>query len=322
MLGKNVVVFGGTGFVGRSVVNELSKQGYHTRLVVRRAERHRDFMLFPNASLVEQKELDAEILNDILKDTDLVVNLYADTTAKTENVTLDELVERAQKIKQAVEHAKITRLMILSQLGADNSQETNKYSCALAKADAIQLSTVNANVTIAKPGMLIGEGDETTSIFRTQLSIIGVLPVPNSSTVVQPLAVQDFALAFVNAIEDETAFAKKLNFVGEETLKLKELAQLIVEMRGAKPGWVIPMCGLGGRFMAYLGRLAPVKSVSATLVNTLKLDLISNDGFATLYGFEPTSLEQVLAKYIVEPGMRSRYNFYRKEAGRDEIDLA
>ena len=48
ILGNKVSVFGGTGFVGREVVNELSKAGYEVTLLVRRPERYRDFALYAN----------------------------------------------------------------------------------------------------------------------------------------------------------------------------------------------------------------------------------------------------------------------------------
>ncbi len=322
MLGKKVVVLGGSGFVGRSVLNELSKQGYEASVVVRRAERHRDLLLFPNTKLVEHKELNGQVLETLFADADIVLNLFADTTAKTENLPVTELPAMAQQIKRAVEVTKVERIMMLSQLGADDTQEGNSFLNELGKADAIMLSTVNASVTVMKPGMLIGAGDETTSLFSKQLNIMGILPVANSGVTVQPLAVQDFAKAFVGCIADESAFGQKKVCVGEECLRLKDLAKLIVAIKDKKPGIVIPMCSLGAKTMAYLGRLAPIKSVSNTLVYALKDDLVSQDCFSSLYGFEPISIEQALVQYVIDPGMRCRYNFYRQEAGRDEQDLA
>ena len=100
LLGKQVVVLGGTGFVGRSVVSELSKQGYKIKIAVRRLERHRDFMLFPQVELVEMKKVTQKNLANLFQDADIVFNLYADTTAKTENIPIEDMAAMAKIIIQ------------------------------------------------------------------------------------------------------------------------------------------------------------------------------------------------------------------------------
>ncbi len=120
MTGNKVVVLGGTGFVGRSVVNELSKNGYEISVVVRRPERFREFLLFPKTRLVQLDSLlQTDGLKAILKGADIVVNLTADMTAKTEAVVDKELVQVNQQIKKAVESAGVKRVLSLSQIGAD-----------------------------------------------------------------------------------------------------------------------------------------------------------------------------------------------------------
>ncbi len=323
LLGKNVVVLGGTGFVGRAVVNELSKQGYNIDVVVRRPDRHRDFMLFPQAQLVEMKEITAENLDKLFSQADVVFNLYADMTAKTENIPLEEMVDVAQAIKKSIEESNVQRYLSLSQIGANASDESNDFSYQLGKVDELVMSTVKAGVTIAQPSMLIGVGDETTAIISKQMKIQPfLLAVVNAKTQVQPLAVQDFAKAFVNTIADEKALAKKLIMAGNERLSIKELATLIREMMDKKPAFIYSMCDFGAKLQARLGRLSLLKSVSENFVVTLKQDLITDEDFTEHYGFQPISLEQTLVSYVVDPSMRERYNHFRKEAGRNTEDLA
>ncbi|MDX1796899.1 MAG: NAD(P)H-binding protein, partial [Hydrogenovibrio sp.] len=74
MFGKKVVVLGGTGVVGRAVINELSKQGYETRVAVRRPERFRDFALFPGTKLATLSSYDdVDQLKALFADTDIVI---------------------------------------------------------------------------------------------------------------------------------------------------------------------------------------------------------------------------------------------------------
>jgi NADH dehydrogenase len=323
LLGKQVVVLGGTGFVGRSVVSELSKQGYKIKIAVRRLERHRDFMLFPQVELVEMKKVTQKNLANLFQDADIVFNLYADTTAKTENIPIEDMAAMAKIIKNEVELSNIQRFLSLSQIGANSNDESNKYSYELEKVDELFMTFIKEGITIAQPSMLIGVGDETTSIISKQMRIQSfVLPIVNAKSLVQPLAIQDFAKVFVAAIIDETTIGQRLIVAGNERLSIKELAILIREMMGKKPAFIYSMGKLGASLVTRLGRLSLLKSVSETFVVTLNKDLITDKKFIDNFGFEPISLEQTLVAYVLDPSMRERYNYFRKEAGRNVEDLA
>lgn len=322
MSGKKVVVLGGTGFVGRAVVNELSKNGYTTDVTVRRPERYREFLLFPNTQLVQLDDMqDAEALTKVLKGADVVVNMVSDLTSGTEAVAVDDLVKVNQQIKKAIESAEVHRVMTLSQIGADANNAKNNWLCVLGESDAVMHTVASADVTIMRAGMLLGEGDDAVCRFRTQLSRFPVLPIANSGVEVQPLALTDFALAMVNTIKDESAYGQKIEVVGEERLSLKTLGGLVKDMMDKEDAIVLPMCSLNAKFMAMLGPLAPAPTVSKTQLMSLSTDQISDTDFATRFGFVPMSIDQTLARYVISTNVRERYHYFRKEAGRDADEL-
>ncbi|AZR82924.1 NAD(P)H-binding protein [Thiomicrospira sp. S5] len=322
MTGNKVVVLGGTGFVGRSVVNELSKNGYEISVVVRRPERFREFLLFPKTRLVQLDSLlQTDGLKAILKGADIVVNLTADMTAKTEAVVDKELVQVNQQIKKAVESAGVKRVLSLSQIGADAGNARHDWLYKLGEADAIMHTIASAKVTILRAGLLLGDGDEVTSRFKAQLEWLPVLPVANAGRAVQPLSVKDFAKALVMCIDDKAAFGAKIELVGEERMTLKDLAGLVRDMMMKEDAIVLPMCSLNARFMSTLGPLAPFRSVSKVQLQLMQSDLTSENDFETRFGFMPTSVDHTLAPYIAPSNLRERYHFYRQEAGRDADEL-
>lgn len=320
MLGNKVVVLGGAGFVGRAVVNELSKQGFETSVCVRRLERYREYALYPNTKLVELSEYSDEALNQVMSGQDILVNLIADVTTGTESVEIGQQVEVTQRIKQVVDHAGIQRVMQLSQIGADATQQQNAYLSALGQADAI-ITNATAAVTILKAGLLIGDGDETTSRFNAQLNRLPLLPVYQSGRSVQPLGVADFAQAFVGSIKQSKLANQKVEVVGEQRLSLKELAEMVKEVKGEDEAFVLPMCGLNAKIMSFLGRFSPVCSVSKEQSLILSADLVSEQDFSTLFGFVPSSLESLLSSSIAPHHIRARYNDFRQDAGRDAEEL-
>lgn len=319
MLGNKVVVFGASGFVGHAVVNELSKNGFETICCVRRPDRHRALALFPNTKVVQVFDMTIDNIKPVLEGQDIVINLLSDTSLASE--TPDDLVSVTQNIKKSCNFASIQRILQLSQIGQDEAVKSSSYLASVRNADAEMLKASFAKVTILKAGLLIGEGDETSSRFSQQLDRLPLLPVYHGSTVIQPLNFADFAKAFVQTITDKTLNTQTLELVGEERLTLKELALLVKEMKGKDSAVVMPMCGINAKLMSKLGSFAPICSVSQAQLKVICCDLISDNDFATQFKFEPSSIEMTLSPYVVPHSMRARYNDFRQEAGRDASEL-
>lgn len=323
MANKKAVVLGGTGFIGRAVVSALSKQGYENKVVVRRPERFRDYLLFPNTKLVQLDTLlSTEALAKVFKDADVIVNCLADLTLNTEAVDEKDYVTVHQQIKKAAETVHVKRVISLSKIGANAGNATNPWDYSLGEADAIMHTIATAQTTILRTGVLLGAKDEVASCFKRQLSLVPVLPVANAAKKIQPLAVQDFAKAVVACIKNTATFGKKVEVVGEERMTVKELANRVKELMEKDDAVVFSMCGLNARFMTLLGPLAPVKSVSRVQQVLLKTDLVSETDFSTQFGFEPMSVDQALAGYVLTTHQRERYNHFRQGAGRNQNELA
>jgi len=321
LLGNKVSVFGGTGFVGRAVVNELSKAGYEIKVVVRRPERFREFLLYPNTTLHKLDSYDnEEQLSAAVNGADIVVNLTTDRSTKTEMIEKSDLTAVNQKIKSAIESAGVKRVLSLSQIGSNTDAPNSDWFGVLGEVGNLMHNVVNAKVTILKPGLLIGAEDDTTARFITQLNRIDLLMVAQPNTVVQPLWIKDFAQAVVGVIRKESTFGEKVEFVGEERLTMKQLGELVAELM-QKEAIVFPMCRLNANIMSMLGAFAPVASVSKSQLLMLTKDMVSDADFETQFGFAPSSLEWAISTYASPHDIRERYNYYRKEAGRNAKEI-
>ncbi len=320
-IGNKVSVFGGSGFVGHEVVKELSRAGYEVTLWVRRPERYRDFLLFSNVKVAQLSSFeDVESLNAAVSGVDVVVNLTTDRLAGPETIEEGDLILVNQKLKSAMETAGVTRVLSLSQLGASSNQPASDWTGLVAEVDGLMHGVANANVTIFKPSLLIGAKDDTTSRFIKQLNRMSLLMVAQSDTLVQPIWINDFAKALVSAIKNPAMFGQKIDVAGEERMTLKSLAELVIEIM-QKEAVVFPMCRLNATIMSKLGGLAPVASVSKTQLQMLRHDMITEADFESTFGFMPSSLERVISVYAAPHNIRERYNFYRKEAGRNVEEL-
>ena len=76
MLIKKIAILGGSGFVGQSLCNRLSEDGYKLKVPTRNREYSREnLILLPNLELVETDIHNSKNLKKLLVDCDAVINL-------------------------------------------------------------------------------------------------------------------------------------------------------------------------------------------------------------------------------------------------------
>lgn len=336
-LGKNVVVLGGAGFIGRWVINELSKQGYHTKVAVRRPQRFRDYALFPNTRLVQLDAYTETSLAPVLAEADIVVNLLADMTAGPEAIDANDLAETASIVAKAISAStsasksdsksdsksasKIARIVSVSQIGADAQRDSSDWLGQLGRADQSMLGVQGKHVTVYRAGLLLGEADHVVSAWKKQLARMPFLPLAKADTMIQPLFVRDFAQALVSDLPCESSFGEVREVAGEERLSVEQLGELVADLMEKESALVFGMCDLNAKLMSWFGPLAPIRSVSKQQMALLAEDSITDADFATQFGFMPRSIEQTLMTYVMPNGVRGRYSFYRQEAGRNSEDM-
>ena len=86
MLIKKIAILGGTGFVGQSLCNRLSEDGYELKVPTRNREYNReDLILLPNLELIETDIHNPKNLKNLLVDCDSVINLIGILNEKENN---------------------------------------------------------------------------------------------------------------------------------------------------------------------------------------------------------------------------------------------
>ncbi|HEY9017812.1 SDR family oxidoreductase [Thiomicrospira sp.] len=320
-LGKKVCVLGGAGFVGRAAVPALTEAGYEVTVAVRRVERYRELALIPGVRLVGLKNITSDALVSLFNSHDTVINLYADQSNRTECVEEESFVSVTQTIKKAAEQLGVARLIQLSQIGANASQAKSNWLRVLGEADSIIHNMASSKTTILRAGLLIGEGDNTTRLYKAQLARFPIMMVANADRQIQPLWVKDFARALVVAIKSPSCFNAKVEVAGEERMSVMDLAEWVSGFMGLESAKLIPMCQANAKFMLWLGWLAPFKTLDAYQQKQLAVDLTSQQDFSSQFGFEPTNIESILSSYVVPHKIRQRYEFFRVHAGRKSSEF-
>ena len=189
-----VTVFGGTGFLGRRVIDRLREAGVTVRVASRHAERGRRLFGEDNDAL---HSIDADIHNDLSVKRALIgahaavnaVSLYVergDETFQAVHVTAAERVAR-QARKLGVQH-----LAHVSGLGSD-PRSSSKYIKARGEGEEV-VRAAFPDVTLIRPAVMFGRGDAFVVPIARLLKRLPVYPMFGQGTTrLQPAFVDDVA---------------------------------------------------------------------------------------------------------------------------------
>ena len=256
-MNDNLLILGGTGFVGRSICGLLVDRsgGGSAQVVVpsRRPERAKHLQMLPTVRLAEADVHDEAQLTELLRGRDAVINLVAilhgsEAAFERAHVALPRTLARACAA------AGVKRVVHISALGV-GPNAPSLYLRSKTAGEAV-LAAAGLDLTILRPSVIFGEHDRFLNLFATLQAVLPVMPLAGASAKFQPVWVQDVAAAVVACLDDDSTIAKTYELAGPEVFTLQQL----VELAGRCAGHARPVIGLPdalGRMQAFAMELLP-----------------------------------------------------------------
>ena len=225
MKNKNILVFGSTGFIGRSISKRLLQNGDKLICPVRNASRVKRNILSGDIGQIEVIEFDINNLDEIkslIEKSDLVINLIG--ILYEQNNLSFELAHYLlpKKIAGYCELFKKPFLHV-SSLGSTFQTKSNYLISKKMGEEFIENN--NTNHIIVRPSTVYGEEDNFINLFGKMAKILPFLPlIKKGKTKFQPIYVNDLSLLIFNLLNN---FDKYRNFnlaaVGNEVFTFKEI---------------------------------------------------------------------------------------------------
>ena len=243
LLHADVVLIGGTGFIGQALASVLISRGKSVRVITRKRAQARDLWLLPKIEVIEANPHDEAELYAALEHADAVVNLVGVLHSKTGKPWGPEFdvahVKLPARIARCMNRRKIRRLVHLSALGAAD-HAPSMYLRSKAAGEAALRANQNIDVTILRPSVVFGADDKFLNLFARLQRFAPVIPLATPHARFQPIDVRDLANAIANCLDNPATIGKHYECVGPEVLTLYELVHWAGVYAGC-PRPIIPL---------------------------------------------------------------------------------
>ncbi len=327
---QNILVIGGTGFLGGHLVAALGADGRAISVPTRRREGGKRLLLLPTVDVVAADVNDDATLTRLVADRDAVINLvgilHGDQGTPYGKAFGAAHVELPRRIVAACREAGVRRLLHMSALGAD-ADGPSMYlrskaagEAVVEQADAPSDGRAPLAVTVFRPSVVFGRDDRFLNLFATMQRWLPIMPLAKAGARFQPVAVGDVARAFVAALDDDESFGRTYELAGPRVYTMAELVRLAGTYRAGGHGRarpIVPLPDVLGRLQAAFLEFAP----GPTLMSRDNFDSMRTDNVATGVfpgladlGIAATPLEQEAAVYLAGKSRRSHLDHLRHDA--------
>lgn len=316
---KLVVIFGGSGFVGRHVVRALARRGYRIRVACRRPDLAGHLQPLGNVGQIQPVQANLRVrwsVDQAVIGADHVINLVGilHESGRQKFRTVHEFGARAVAEAARSVGAGLTHV---SAIGADVNSES-AYARTKALGEKAVLETIK-DAVVFRPSINFGPEDAFFNRFATMARYSPALPlIGGGGTQFQPVYVADVAEAVALSVDGSVEGGKVYELGGPNVMTFKGCMQELLTVIDRKrllvpvPWWVADIQA------SFLG-LLPNPLLTRDQVAQLRSDNIVSDEAIkssrtlTGLGIQPQSLGTMLPSYLWR--FRAAGQFQRTPAG-------
>lgn len=293
-----IVVFGGSGFLGSRVVEEL----LHAGTSVRVATRHPDAVRPPAAAKAGTARFEA-VYADVRDEGSVATALAGSDGAvnaislyvERGDATFDAVhVQGARHVARQMATAGLDRLVHISGIGADRSSGSAYIRARAHGEEAVRAALPAA--TIVRPSAMFGPGDALVANLDAITRLAPVIPLfGQGETRLQPVCVGDVAAAAARLVQRTESRGETYEFGGPEVLTYRSLVERLLAYTQRRCVLLPVPFGVWDLVARGLGAL-PSPPLTKDQVALMKRDNVAADdrpGFAEL-GMAPTALDKML----------------------------
>ena len=300
---RNILLIGGTGFLGTAMVRELARRPATAdccfTLPTRRRERAKHLLVLPTAQVVEANVHDPATLARLMAGQDTVISLvgilkggegepYGKGFARAH-------VELPRKIAAAAKAACVRRVLHVSALKAA-ADAPSGYLRSKAAGEAV-LRDAGLDLTLFRPSVIFGPGDAFLTLFAKLARIAPVFPLAGAAARFQPVWVEDVAAAVADSLARSESIGAAYDLCGPTQYSLRELVSYAAAVAG-HPRAVIGLPEAIAWLQAWAMEFIPNGPMTRDNIRSMRVASVCDSGCTLPFGRIATPLETVAPTYL------------------------
>ena len=295
----NVTVFGGSGFLGKSLIKYLCENECTITVPTRTPSKAYDLQPIGDVGQITPVKFDlwdTSKLKKLLNNSDIIINLVGILFEKKKNDFERIHYEFVKNIVDNI-NSKNKIFINLSALGV-NKNISSKYSNSKLLADKYIEKNCN-KFSIIRPSVIFGIDDNFFNKFAKMSMFSPFLPlIMGGTTKFQPVYVDDVSRGIIQILK-KNKFNKIYEFGGPKIYSFKELMQILLHIINRKR-ILLYLPKKIAKLMANFFQLLPNPPLTLDQIKLLENNnVIFNDSFTLKQlNINPVSLELMLPNYL------------------------
>ena len=225
-----ILVTGATGFIGRTLVRQLSSIGYPMRALIRPSPRTPRLPKGVPVEVAVVSLADRRGLRAALRGVETIFHLASAENQGSRGDLLTADIQGTENLVEAAADAGVDRIVFLSHIGAARA---SAYPAFKAKGIAEEhIRNGKVPYTILRTSLVYGPEDHfTNNLARLIRSSLGVFPIPaGGRTVVQPVWVEDLVTCMLWSLENNDTINQVYELGGSEFFTLQQILETIMDV--------------------------------------------------------------------------------------------
>jgi uncharacterized protein YbjT (DUF2867 family) len=298
---ERVTVFGGSGFLGRRIVQRLAADDAEVRVAVRHPERAAALTGAGKAGQVTAVHADVwdeTTVAPAVEGADAVVNTVGHYVERGKASFEAIHGQGARHVAAAAAAAGVARLVHISGIGADPASDS-PYVRARGIGERLVREAFPA-ATILRPSVMFGPDDAFLNTLAALARVMPALPLFGSGEVrLQPVYVDDVAAAVAKSLSMPGAEGRLYELGGPRAYPYKALVRFVLnQTRRAR--LLVPVPYAVWNALAAVTAPLPRRPISRDQVKLMEQDNVVSPGALTFadLGITPTALEAIAPTYL------------------------
>lgn len=295
---KLVVVFGGTGFLGRRVVEQLLQAGFRVRSISRHPDRARQIFGSTHGHLESCRAdvLDKDAIPAVVEEADAVVNavsLYVEHGSSTFQAVH---VEAAGRLARLCREAEVSRLIQISGIGAAPDSHS-RYVRARGRGE-LAVREAFSEAIVVRPTVMFGPDDAFLTTLAILVKRLPIFPLfGRGRTKLQPAFVDDVASAIVRVLGEPSQIEPAYELGGPHIFTYRTLVENIAAALSVHRA-LVPVPFTVWKVLAAMAERSPWDGLAINQVELMEIDNVAATPDLTRLGINPTSVESYLKEML------------------------